>query len=125
MTLPAVDTWNVRGVEGPPYKVGPQCSNPNCSKWAEHAHHIVRRSQLQKQPQDWIAIEGFVIGNKTGLCPGCHDDITGLVGGHKAAIRWIQGDFWWCLVNPTETDPSAMQYHAVSPLSYQPPTPEG
>ena len=121
MTLPVVETLDLRGLEGPAYKVGPRCSNPNCGKWAEHAHHIVRRSALGK-PYDWIAIDGFVIANKTGLCPGCHDDITGLVGGHKAAIRWIQGEFWWCLV--TADDPAAPQYHAVAPIVPQPPTPD-
>lgn len=123
MTLPAFDSWDVRGVPGPAYKVGPRCSNPTCRKIAEHAHHIIRRSQIVKE-YDWIAIEGTVIGNKTGLCASCHDDITGLIGGHKAAIRWIESAFWWCLVTPTANDPSAMQYHAVGPLAYQPPTPD-
>lgn len=122
MTLPAVDRWDVRGVEGPAYKVGPRCSNPNCGKIAEHAHHIIRRSQLAKD-YDWAAIGGFVIGNKTGLCAACHDDVTGVGGGHKAAIRWIQGDFWWCLVGfPNE--PATPEYHPVAPIQPQPPTPE-
>jgi len=123
VTLPAVDSWNVRGLAGPAYKVGPRCSNPGCGKFAEHAHHIVRRSQLVKD-YDWIAIDGFVIANKTGLCPGCHDDITGVVGGHKAAIRWEADDekFWWCLLGP-ENDPVG-RYLLVAPIQPQPPTPD-
>lgn len=116
MTLPAVDSWDVRGVEGPAYKVGPHCSNPNCGKIAEHAHHIIRRSQLVKD-YDWITIEGIVTGNKTGLCVACHNDVTGMIGGHKAAIRWIDGLFVWCLY-------SAETYHPVAPIRPQPPTPD-
>lgn len=134
MTLPAVDSWNVRGVEGPPYKVGPYCSNPNCPNFADYpdpihpptyrvdAHHLVRRSALGKA-FDWIAIDGFVIGNKTALCHSCHDDVTGVLGGHKAAIRWIQGEFWWCLVSFPD-DPATPKYHAVAPIQPQPPTPD-
>jgi hypothetical protein len=121
MTLPAVSSWNVRGLEGPAYKVGPRCSNPNCGRIAEHAHHIVRRSQLRKQPQDWVAIDGHVIANKTGLCVPCHDDITGRVGGHKAAIRWIDQKFVWCLLGPGEGD---ARYLPVAPIEPQPPTPD-
>jgi len=121
MTLPAVSSWDVRGLEGPAYKVGPRCSNPNCGRIAEHAHHIVRRSQLRKQPQDWVAIDGHVIANKTGLCVPCHDDITGRVGGHKAAIRWIDQKFVWCLLGPGEGD---ARYLPVAPIEPQPPTPD-
>jgi hypothetical protein len=117
VTLPAVDSWNVRGLEGPAYKVGPHCSNPHCGKIAEHAHHIIRRSQLVKD-YDWIAIDGYVIANKTGLCVGCHEDITGRIGGHKAAIRWIEERFVWCLLGADET------YLPVGPLVPQPPTPD-
>jgi hypothetical protein len=126
VTLPAVDSWDVRGLEGPAYKVGPHCSNPNCKSIIEYAHqmhHIVRRSKLRGQPQSWIAIDGFVIGNLTGLCPHCHDDVTGVEGGHKAAIRWIQGEFWWCLVSFPD-DPATPAYHAVAPIQPQPPTPD-
>lgn len=121
MTLPAIDSWNVRGLEGPAYKVGPRCSNPNCSKIAEHGHHIVRRSQLVKD-YDWISIDGYTIGNKTGLCAACHNDITGMVGGHKAAIRWETDDrrFWWSLLGPEGLG----RYMLVAPLTYQPPTPD-
>lgn len=118
MTLPAVDSWDVRGLPGPEYRVGPRCSNPNCGRIAEHAHHIVRRSKLVKD-YDWIAIDGYVIANKTGLCVPCHDDITGRVGGHKAAIRWINQRFVWCLLGPGEE-----RYLPVAPIEPQPPTPD-
>jgi len=128
MTLPAFDSWAVRGLLGRTYKVGPYCSNPLCTKLAEHAHHIVRRSQIQGDYY-WVEIDGeIVIGNVTGLCPRCHDEITGVVGGHRAAIRWhidpLDGTtgFWWCRI---VTNPSGeVTYFPVDLLSPQPPTPD-
>lgn len=124
MTLPAVDSWNVRGVEGPAYTVGPRCSNPDCGKIADHAHHIIRRSQLVKD-YDWVAIDGNVTGNKTGLCVACHDKITGLIGGHRAAIRWDPEKliFLWCLLGFDDRQ-NITGYHPIGPLAYQPPTPD-
>ena len=124
MTLPAVESWAVRGVDGPAFKVGPRCSNPSCSQWAEwphrvHAHHLVRRSQLQGA-YDWIEVEGKVYGNKVALCPACHDDITGRLGGHRAAIRLLgDGIFRWYSVGNDENDLTL-----VGALDPQPPTPE-
>jgi hypothetical protein len=119
MTL-SPSTANVRGVSGPAYKVGPRCSNPNCGKIAEHAHHIWRRSALGG-PFDWVAILGDdgerVFANKTGLCPGCHEDITGRLGGHRARITFEDGIFGWSLVTPVGE-------HPVGLLEPQPPTPE-
>lgn len=123
MTLPATDTWDVRGVDGPKYKVGPYCANPDCGKIAEHAHHIVRRSQLGGD-YAWIVLHGQVTGNLTGLCPGCHDDITGRIGGHKAAIRHSIADtfFHWCDVDTSSGN--EIRYLKRGPLQPQPPTPE-
>lgn len=123
MTLPAVDSWTVKGLKGlPEYKVGPRCSNPTCSRIAEHGHHIVRRSALGGD-YAWIELDEVVIANKTGLCADCHDDITGLVGGHKAAIRWEEKGraFWWCLLGEPD-DLGNPSYHPVGLLAPQPPT---
>lgn len=120
MTLPAVDSWDVVGVPGPKYKVGPRCSNPTCRKIAEHAHHIVRRSQLGGD-YAWVAIEGVIVANLTGLCADCHDKVTGLVGGHKAAIRYMDGLFYWCSL---ESDGAEITYAPVDLLEPQPSTPE-
>lgn len=121
MTLPAFDTWDIRGIEGPRYKVGPHCSNPECHRHAEHAHHIVRRSQIHGDFA-WISVEGKVLGNLTGLCVPCHEDITGSTGGHRAAIRYIDGLFLYC---PVQSKPNGE--HIIlpgQPIRPQPPTPD-
>ena len=120
MTLPAVDTWDVRGVKGPAYKVGPNCSNPHCRRLAEHAHHIIRRSAIGGD-YAWVEIQGELYANLTGLCPECHDEITGLGGGHKAAIRLTDGLFVWCLLSSID---GVIEYLPVAPIVPQPPTPE-
>lgn len=121
MTLPLVDTWQVRGVKGKPYTVGPKCSNPTCSRWAEHAHHMVRRSQLGGD-FNYVEIDGKIHPNLCGLCPQCHDDITGRTGGHKAAIRLIDGIFYWTAIEQTPS--GQVVYLPFLPLDPQPPDPE-
>jgi len=121
VTLAAVDTWEIRGLEGPKYTVGPKCANPDCGKFAEHAHHIIRRSQLGGD-YAWVAIKDYIVGNLTGLCPGCHDDVTGRVGGHRKAIRFL-GDkqFYWCDVHDVNGHLSFPKRGLLQP---QPPTPD-
>jgi len=129
VTLPPTDTWDVRGLEGKPYKVGPKCSNPTCNRWAAHAHHIWRRQRpigrraRGDEPFAWVELHGIVRGNLTGLCVPCHNDITGGIGGHKAAIRFLLADeqFWWCDVLEDE---HRTEYSKVGPLDPQPPTPK-
>jgi hypothetical protein len=123
VTLPAVDFMLVKGVRGGPlYKVGPRCSNPSCNRWSEHAHHIVRRSALGGDFR-WIMIDGRVVGNLTGVCPPCHDDLTGRIGGHKAAIRYEDGLFYWALPVALPGE-KVSRYNLVGPITPQPPTPE-
>lgn len=123
MTLPVLDFQLVKGVRhGPSYRVGPRCANPNCNRWSEHAHHIVRRSALGGNYQS-IEIDGRVVGNLTGVCPPCHDDLTGSVGGHKAAIRYHQDAFWWALPVAVNGE-KVSKYNLVGPIEPQPPTPE-
>jgi hypothetical protein len=120
VTLPAFETWEIRGVEGPRYKVGPHCANPSCHRHAEHAHHIVRRSQISGD-YAWISVEGKILANLTGLCVPCHEDITGRVGGHKAAIKYIDGTFFYCPVEHARGKDIVLP---GAPLRPQPPTPE-
>lgn len=124
MTLPAVDSWQVRGVQGPEYQVGPHCANPNCDRLADDAHHIVRRSKIGGDYR-WVEIEGRIVANLCGLCSACHADVTGRPGaGHLAAIRIeLEPDltFWWCLVVKR---PEYVEYVQVGELQPQPPTPE-
>ena len=126
MTLSPYDGPQVRGVGGPEYKVGPICCNPNCKRYAEHAHHIFRRSdQRLGGAFDWVSIMGYVVQNKVGVCAPCHDDLTGRIGGHKAAIRMIGPDFdwiWtWCIVKPGSGADIAVPVGEIQP---QPLTPE-
>ena len=127
MTLRAADTASIRWMEGPAYKVGPKCSRPGCGKFASQGHHIFPRSMKRGGPQDWVAIDGYVTGNVTGLCfddhEKCHSGGKG--GGHAAAIRWDDElrEFWWCLyggMNPN----GSHNYTPAAPLVYQPPTPD-
>lgn len=118
-----MDSWQVRGVKGPTYKVGPRCSNPRCRRIAEHAHHIWPRSFL-KGDYPWVELpDGSIQGNLTGLCADCHDDITGRIGGHKAAIRMGIDDYrlWWCR---TTGHNGSMDYEPLDPIVPQPPTRE-
>lgn len=118
--MPVVDTWDLRGEKGPPYKVGPKCSNPSCGNWADHAHHLVRRSQLAGDYQ-WVKIDGVLYANLTGLCVRCHDEITGRVGGHRAAIRLVDGVFYW---SGLQQKGDEIVYLPLAPLDPQPPSPD-
>jgi hypothetical protein len=121
LTLPAFDHGNAKGLRGPDYKVGPRCSNPECERWSDHAHHIVRRSALGGD-FPWVEVEEIIVGNLTGVCWNCHNRLTGEVGGHKAAIRWIDGIFVWCaLAGPIN---GQIVYVPTGPIQPQPPTPE-
>jgi hypothetical protein len=123
MTLAPSETWNVRGVDGPQYKVAAHCANPGCTHFTDHAHHIWRRSQLGGDYR-WVVVEGKLLANLTGLCAGCHGDVTGEIGGHRAAIRYdLENDvFNWCrvvtLINGKH------EFHEVGPLDPQPPDPD-
>jgi hypothetical protein len=113
----------VRGLEAPArYKVAARCSNPDCKHFSDHAHHIFRRSALSGD-YAWVSIGGYVIGNLTGLCFQCHEDVTGAIGGHKAGIRWHEETktFMWCWVDTADGD---LDYIQVAPLNPQPPTPD-
>ena len=119
LTLPPVDSWEVEEVKGPSYKVDSRCCNPACKRWADHAHHLFRRSKTGG-PTNWIRIHDEVIGNLVPLCAPCHEDITGAVGGHKAAIRWHDHRFLWCKVI-TGIESGTVRYIEGPPLSWQPP----
>jgi len=112
----------VRSIPGPKYTVGPRCSH--CGKFADHAHHLFRRTR-QGGPTDWVEVDGAIHGNVVALCFGCHRQITGDVGiGHAAAIRLdADGCFVWCRVI-SGPDGRVSGYEPERPLAPQPPTPE-
>jgi hypothetical protein len=116
MTLAPSETYKVRGLKGPAYQVGPGCSNPNCASYADDPHHIWSRRKLGG-PFDWVEVEERTFANKTGVCRPCHDDLTGRVGGHRAAIEYEDGLFFWALVNDQGSQRTGL-------LDPQPPTPE-
>jgi hypothetical protein len=59
----------------------------------------------------------MVIGNVLGLCALHHDEVTGRIGGHKAAIRW-EGRLLWANVR---TLPFGIEYEYEGPLDFQTP----
>jgi hypothetical protein len=123
VTLSIVEEgWEIAGVAGPKYKVGPYCAHPTCSRVAEHVHHMYRRSKEQKS-YDWVEIRGVPYGNLTGLCVEHHLAVSGRIGGHKAAIRFIEGVFWWCTVAGRKPNGERI-FMPERPLDPQPPTPE-
>lgn len=124
MTLP-VELHRIRGVKLGPrydYKVGPQCSVPGCSSWAQGAHHIASAGGGGLGVAfDWVEIDGTVVGNKTGLCYEHHN--VAIHDQAKAEIKWIDGAYWWCLMGGSKLT-NDREAHAVGPLTYQPPTPD-
>jgi hypothetical protein len=101
MTLIPSEAWNVAGVEGDKYTVGPFCDAPGCKRPVDHKHHLWRRSFLGGDYW-WVRVPTsrgttVTIRNVVGLCYHHHEDVTGDVGGHKAWIRWNEQreDFDW------------------------------
>lgn len=92
------------GLEGPEYesyKVGPKCSVPGCTKFADHTHHIVRRSELGG-PFLWVRMpDGVEIGNVTGLCWRHHDDVTV----NSERITYVDGLYLWTDGTPLTQQP--------------------
>lgn len=76
MTLLPSESWNVTGVVGPDYKVGPGCAAPNCKKYADHGHHAWRRSHLAGAYK-WVKLwDDTIVQNLVGLCWKHHQEIT-------------------------------------------------
>lgn len=103
------------------YKVGPTCSVPGCARLADHAHHIVRRSELGG-PFAWVRMpDGVEVGNLTGLCFNHHNEVTE----NKTQIRYVDGVFYWVvpLGEPTGDNFLLTQEVDAHPLVPQPPTP--
>lgn len=92
MTKLPHENWDVKGVTGPNYKVGPVCSAPGCKKFADHAHHIWRRSFLAGDFK-WVELwDGRTVPNLVGLCYEHHQDVTE----NRAMIQFDDtGLFMW------------------------------
>jgi hypothetical protein len=117
MTLSPVDTFDVEAVKGPHYKVGSTCASPLCNRWADHAHHLFRRSR--QGATRWVELpDGTVTGNLVPLCARCHQLVTGDTGGHVHAVRWHEDEYWWANVLSQN---GQLSYVLVAPLTEQPP----
>jgi hypothetical protein len=90
-------TAQVRGVEGKRPARNSRCSVPGCISLSQHGHHIWSRSYLRGQPYEWVRLQddGSVVCNTTGLCAHHHDWVTGMIGGHKARVEYVEGVFVW------------------------------
>jgi hypothetical protein len=100
LTLAPFVAPGVHGVKGKPLPLQPgdRCAVPGCLSLAQHQHHCWPRSYLRGQPVDWVYVEGETIPNTAGLCITHHDWVTGLVGGHRAHVRWnseLRLLEWW------------------------------
>ena len=103
MTLLPSESWDVRGVEGDRYKVGPWCEAPGCKRPVDHKHHLWRRSHLAGDWW-WVKVpDGTTVRNVIGLCWHHHEDVTGSQGGHKAWVKWVSGfEFAWLEMRSTD-----------------------
>jgi hypothetical protein len=121
VTLLPSKEFGVRGHEGKAYEVNAICAVPHCSRTSAHAHHIWPRSHLRSQPYEWVELpDGTIIGNRTGLCFGHHEQVTGEIGGYRARIVFSSGVFWWA-VKPEEGRPRIEQWPHLGLLDPQPP----
>lgn len=79
MTLRPHPNHDVQGLEGeewPQRAVGPLCCVPGCSRFADHPHHLWRRSALGG-PFPWVRLwDGRTVSNVVGICWRHHDRIT-------------------------------------------------
>lgn len=87
MTRLPTDSWDVSPHTGdlfPKYKCSSLCAHPTCSRFADHAHHICRRSFIIGDVA-WVSYaDGPIVGNLCGLCYMHHEMITL----NRSAILW-------------------------------------
>lgn len=126
MTLLPSESWAVTLVDIPRYRVGPHCCVPGCEKLADHAHHLWRRSFINKsvpasvkgrnrrEGADWVRVGGVIYGNLVGICYPHHQAVTE----NKAWIRLVDDfdgfSFTWNTLAPDG-------WLAHGPLEPQPP----
>jgi len=126
VTLRPYSSFEVRGHPGKPYAPNPVCAAPGCFLRSVHAHHILARSALRGQPNNWVEFpDGTVVGNLTSLCLMHHNQVTGELGGHRARIQFDQGLFWWlgrsAVGDANRYESFAVEWVKVGALDPQPP----
>lgn len=120
MTLPPLDSHDVETVEAARAVLPNDCCHPRCLNAADHAHHMFRRRRTRGGPANWVRLpDGTVCSNLVPLCAGHHLEVTGDIGGHKAAIRYKDGRFWWVPVHHVGLGP-VYDFVAGAPLKWQP-----
>lgn len=110
MTLiPFQNHSEIKAAEGVAYKVEAYCAHPECGKFSDHAHHVVRRSFIGGDVA-WVEYKSHKIQNIVPLCWGHHEEITQ----NKAFLFWHEDtlSFWW--YDQQDEEPAKQ----VGPLSY-------
>lgn len=115
MTLLPVEPARVKVADDYSWCSGPElprwCQVPTCgSSLGLETHHIYPRSRTGG-PRDFITVDGLVRQNVCMLCKIHHDQATGLVGGHRAAIRlaeWEGRECWVWFQRMSAFDPVAL-----------------
>lgn len=70
------------------------CAHPMCSnRWALETHHVVRRTALGGTYR-YVTVRGVILLNERKVCRDHHLELTGDLGGHKAWIRYVEGEGW-------------------------------
>lgn len=79
-----------------PYTVGPMCCVPGCSRLADHAHHLWRRSFIGGD-HAWVRLwDGSAVGNLVAICWRHHEEVT--VGKMAIVYRESERSFYWASV---------------------------
>lgn len=112
MTRLPHENWQVDPFAGPRYKVAPECAVTYCRNYADHAHHLWRRSHLGKDAAWVILWNDRVVGNLVPLCFMHHQLIT-------ENLAWIEYDAETHLFHWATKDGD--NFHRQEALSYQPP----
>lgn len=91
------------------YDSSPVCQHPRCHEtWGLEGHHCVPRSRTGG-PRRFVSVDGQVIRNVIWLCHVHHNDLTGMVGGHRGWLRYPEKDDglsrrWWLWYCPSPTN---------------------
>ena len=87
MSLAPLVHPEIRGVEGKRHPVSKYCVTPGCISASQQGHHMWPKSYLRGQPTEWVRLpSGRVVSNVVGVCVKHHTELTGGIGGHRAAI---------------------------------------
>ena len=94
VTLLPVEEIRVQGAVSFGYlPLPPVCQAPGCIERATERHHVLRRSWSRLLKEALVVlIDGAEVPAVVCLCKLHHDELTGLVGGHKSALAMPPAD---------------------------------